>query len=83
MNRIARLAVSEEGFIFDPERGNSFTTNKAGLFILRLLKEGKDEAAVIRAMTEQYAIAPGEAERDFVDFRNQLSRHLLVEADHE
>jgi hypothetical protein len=83
VNRIARLAVSDEGFIFDPERGNSFTTNGPGLFILKLLKEGKDEAAVIGAMTKRYAIPPGEAERDYVDFRNELRRHLLVEADDE
>ena len=41
MGKLERLAISDEGFIFDPESGNSYTVNGTALFILRLLKEGK------------------------------------------
>jgi len=47
MNKITRLAISDEGFIFDPERGDSFTTNKTGLYILELLKNDSDEMEII------------------------------------
>ena len=43
MSRLNRLAINDEGFIFDPETGNSFTVNGTGLFIIKLLKEFTDD----------------------------------------
>ncbi|WP_022846723.1 MULTISPECIES: HPr-rel-A system PqqD family peptide chaperone [unclassified Desulfurobacterium] len=72
MNKLNRLAISEEGFIFDPETGNSFTVNKTGLFILNLLKEGKDVEDIVEALTEEFEVDREEATRDVTDFIEQL-----------
>jgi hypothetical protein len=41
-DKLAVLAVSESGFIFDPVTGHSYTANATGLRILELLKTGKE-----------------------------------------
>jgi PqqD family protein of HPr-rel-A system len=72
MSRLNRLAINDEGFIFDPETGNSFTVNGTGLFILKLLKEGKGEEEILSALMEEYDVSEEEARRDLLDFIEQL-----------
>jgi len=71
-NKLSRIALNDEGFIFDPETGNSYTVNKTGLFILKLLKEGKSEREIVKSLTETFNVDEKEAERDLVDFIEQL-----------
>jgi PqqD family protein of HPr-rel-A system len=80
MGKLERLAINDEGFIFDPETGNSYTVNKTGLFIIKLLKEGKNEEDIVKALTEEFEIGEDEAKRDLVDFLEQLRLYGLVEA---
>jgi len=79
MRRIAKLAINDEGFIFDPETGNSYTTNPTGLLILRMLKEGKGEEEIVKALTEEFGAEEEEARRDLYDFLEQLRAYGLVE----
>ncbi|TCK06319.1 HPr-rel-A system PqqD family peptide chaperone [Phorcysia thermohydrogeniphila] len=72
MSRLNRLAINDEGFIFDPETGNSFTVNGTGLFIIKLLKEGKGEEEILSALMEEYDVSEDEARRDLLDFIEQL-----------
>ncbi len=72
MEKLKRLALNEEGFIFDPETGNSFVTNQTGLFILKKLREGLSEEEVIKALTEEFEVDENTARRDFYDFEEQL-----------
>jgi PqqD family protein of HPr-rel-A system len=80
MRKLERLAINDEGFIFDPETGNSYTVNKTGFFIIKLLKEGKNEKDIVKALTEEFEIGEDEAKRDLVDFLEQLRLYGLVEA---
>ncbi|ADY73513.1 hypothetical protein Dester_0873 [Desulfurobacterium thermolithotrophum DSM 11699] len=80
MGKLERLAINDEGFIFDPETGNSYTVNKTGLFIIKLLKDGKNEEEIVKALTEEFEIGEDEAKRDLVDFLEQLRLYGLVEA---
>ncbi|ADU96902.1 HPr-rel-A system PqqD family peptide chaperone [Thermovibrio ammonificans] len=79
MGKLNRLAINDEGFIFDPETGNSFTVNQTGLFIIKLLKEGKSEEEIVQALTEEFDVSPEEARRDLVDFIEQLRLNGLLE----
>jgi len=72
MEKLKRLALNEEGFIFDPETGNSFVTNQTGLFILKKLREGLSEEEIIKALTEEFEVDENTARRDFYDFEEQL-----------
>jgi len=78
MGKLEKLAVNEEGFIFDPETGNSFTVNQTGLLILKLLKEGKSEEEIVEALTREYDVSPEEARRDLLDFIEQLRLNGLL-----
>jgi PqqD family protein of HPr-rel-A system len=78
MDRLRHLAINEEGFIFDPLTGNSFTTNRTGLFILSRLKEGKRDEEILEEMGEAFEGEKGEMEKDLTDFLEQLRFHGLV-----
>ncbi len=78
MNKLARLAINDEGFIFDPVTGNSFTTNRVGLWILKQLKEGKEPTQIWQEMTERFEVDPETAERDLTDFIGQLRTYKLL-----
>ena len=80
MGKLERLAINDEGFIFDPETGNSFTVNRTGLFVIKLHKEGKNEEEIVKALTEEFETDEDEAKRDLVDFLEQLRLYGLVEA---
>ncbi|SMP04266.1 PqqD family protein, HPr-rel-A system [Desulfurobacterium pacificum] len=80
MNKLNRLAINDEGFIFDPETGNSYTVNEVGLFILKQLKEGKGESEILDALVENYEVEREEAEKDLIDFLEQLRLMGILEA---
>ena len=79
MGKLERLAINDEGFIFDPETGNSYTVNKTGLFIIKLLKEGKSEEEIVKALSEKFDVSKEDARRDLVDFIEQLRLYGLLE----
>ncbi len=76
--KLKKLAISEDGFIFDPTTGNSFTTNKTGLFILTLLKEGYTTEQIVEKIVQTYEVSKEEAERDLLDFLEKLRRYRLI-----
>ena len=78
---LQRLAINDEGFIFDPETGNSYTVNKTGLFIIKLLKEGKSEEEIVKALSEKFDVSEEDARRDLVDFVEQLRLYGLLEGE--
>jgi len=72
MENIGSLAISDEGFVFNPKSGESFTVNQTGLFILRALKEGRSEEEVERLLTLEFDVEAGEAGADVADFVDRL-----------
>ncbi len=81
MRKIRRLAVSEEGFVFDPDTGNSYTVNETGLWIIRRLQEGSSPEEVLSRMLEEYDVSPEEAERDLYEFLELLKGFGLWEGE--
>ncbi|WP_456464649.1 HPr-rel-A system PqqD family peptide chaperone [Persephonella sp.] len=78
MNRLSQLAINEEGFVFDPLTGESFTVNQTGLLILKDLKEGKSQEEIIKDITENFEVSEEEAERDLIDFIEKLRSYRLI-----
>jgi PqqD family protein of HPr-rel-A system len=77
--KLHRVAISDEGFIFDPETGNSYTVNSTGLFIIEKLKEGKSEEEILKLLLQEFDVSEEEARRDLIDFLEQLRLYGLVE----
>ncbi|WP_293444794.1 HPr-rel-A system PqqD family peptide chaperone [Persephonella sp.] len=78
MKRLSQLAINEEGFVFDPLTGESFTVNQTGLLILKDLKEGKSQEEIIKDITENFEVSQEEAERDLIDFIEKLRSYRLI-----
>ncbi len=78
MNRLTQLAINEDGFVFDPSTGESFTVTQTGLVILNGLKEDKGNQELSMLLTEKYEASPQEAERDVIDFIQQLRTYKLM-----
>ncbi|CAK0769856.1 Coenzyme PQQ synthesis protein D (PqqD) [uncultured Gammaproteobacteria bacterium] len=79
MPRLGQLAVNDEGFIFDPTTGESFTCNQPGLAVLRGLKQGKSVQDIVAVLAEEFEVEAKDAERDVFDFIDHLRVFKIVQ----
>jgi Coenzyme PQQ synthesis protein D (PqqD) len=73
--RLAELAISDTGFIFDPGSGATFNVNATGLIALVALREGVDTAEIAARVRTRFPLAPpdvGEHVSDFVRTLGQM-----------
>lgn len=76
--RLAELAISDTGFVFDPGTGATFNVNATGLIALVALRDGvdaADTAEIAARVRERFPSAPpdvGEHVSDFVRTLRQL-----------
>ncbi len=75
--RLAGLAVSDEGFAFDPHSGRSFTLNVTGRRLLRALADGDSPEQAAAALAERYAVDLRAVRNDVRDFLEQLRAEQL------
>jgi len=73
------IATSDEGFVFNPSTGDSFSTNPIGTDILMLLKEEKTFPDIIEAICAKYEVDQIQFERDFDDFISQLKDYHILD----
>lgn len=73
------VATSEEGFVFNPGTGDSFSTNEIGVLILSLLKNGKSESEIMDVVCEKYDITRDLLEKDLNDYFAQLKDYAIIE----
>jgi hypothetical protein len=73
------IALSENGFVFNPSTGDSFTLNNTGKEVLLLIKEGKNISEITDLMAEKYDVDRNILERYLSDFMNDLSVNNLME----
>lgn len=75
------LRISDQGMVFDPSTGESFTLNPTGLAILKLMMDGADENGIFDIMSNDYDLNRTEFERYFLDFISVLKSFQLLEND--
>jgi hypothetical protein len=73
------IALSENGFVFNPSTGDSFTLNNTGKEVLMLIKEGKNVSQITDLMIQKYDVDRVTLERYLADFVNDLSVNNLME----
>lgn len=69
------IAVSESGFLFDPNSGESFSLNKTGRELLVLLNDGKTAEEIRAIILDKYDVTEKSFSRYFDDF-TQMLRHF-------
>lgn len=73
------IATSEEGFLFNPTTGDSFSSNPIGTEIILLMKEGKSSSEIIEVMCEKYDVDQVLFERDLEEFTTVLKEYNILE----
>lgn len=79
MSKLNTLAISDNGFIFKPSTGESFTTNEIGLLIIQLLKENKSGEEIINEIISEFDIDNVTAGRDMYDFLDFMKRENMID----
>jgi len=73
------IAISENGFIFNPATGDSFSVNGMASVILDALRLGESEAEIKAGILEKYEVSPEQLNRDWDDYMIQLRDANLLE----
>lgn len=73
------IATSENGFIFNPLTGDSYSTNLIGVEIIDALKRNESEQEIKSAIMEKYDVAIAQLDRDWEDLKFQLKTANLLE----
>jgi hypothetical protein len=73
------IATSDEGFIFNPGTGDSFTTNAIGAEIISFLKEDMALSDILEEICSKYDVDKAQFEHDLDDYLVQLKdSNILV-----
>ncbi len=73
------IATSENGFIFNPATGDSFSGNAMATFILAAMKAGEPEAHIRQTILDEFEVTPDQLNRDWEDWALQLKEANLLE----
>jgi len=73
------IATSEEGFIFNPGTGDSFSTNNIGTEIISMLKDEKPHQFIIETICTKYDVDQNQFEKDLDDYLSQLKDYTILE----
>lgn len=76
LDKLAQLAISDTGFVFDPASGQSFTLNSSGLFVIQQLRSKISLDKIAFNLTEEYAVSFEVALSSIEAFLLQLRRYL-------
>ena len=74
------IATSENGFIFNPATGDSFSGNAMASEILLAMKNGETEAGIKRQLLQKYEVSATQLDRDWENWIVQLKEANLLEA---
>lgn len=78
---LSDLAISDNGFVFDPLAGATYSVNPTGLCVLQALKEGLGRDAIARRLTDRFERVAQDPLRDVDEFVRMLRQHNLLSAD--
>ena len=73
---LQRLAISGNGFVFDPESGHHFTVNETGLCLLRLMQKKPQLDFLLAELGSEYEVSQRDLERDILEFVGVLRDYI-------
>lgn len=77
----SNIATSENGFIFNPSTGDSFSGNAMAARFLIAMKSGKTGYEIKKDILDKYDVSAAELERDWEDWMIQLKEANLLETE--
>ena len=76
--RLKELAISANGFVFDPHSGGTFTLNATGQAILKGLRDGLTPAPIVEQLRASFDAVSETVVSDVQEFLSDLSRLGLL-----
>lgn len=73
------IATSENGFIFNPATGDSFSGNGMASEILLAMKNGQQDVQIKQDILLKYEVSAEQLDRDWEDWIVQLKEANLLE----
>jgi hypothetical protein len=73
------IAISENGFLFNPETGDSFIVNPIAKEILNYLEEGYDIEKLKQLILDRYEVDLVTLEKNLEDFLGMLQYNELLD----
>jgi hypothetical protein len=73
------VAISESGFVFDANSGESYSLNPIGIEILNELKQNKSRDDIFTLLMKKYEVAEYTLEQNLLDFMTLLKQYNLIE----
>jgi PqqD family protein of HPr-rel-A system len=77
--KLAHLALSDNGFLFDSATGHTYSLNQTGTSILRLLIKGVSVEEIMTSIMEEYEISAENISKDLNQFLHFISELGLIE----
>jgi hypothetical protein len=74
------IAISDSGFMFDPNSGESYTTNQVAREIIFMLKQNIAENEIKSRILDKYEVDEFTLEKNLIDFYAML-RHFNLSED--
>ena len=75
------VAISDSGFIFNPDTGESFSANPIGMEMLEMLRDGMKYEEIRKNILDKYKSDKDTVEKDYHDFITTLKQYNLIEND--
>jgi hypothetical protein len=75
---LSHLALSDDGFLFDPTSGHTYTLNAVGTFILKKLIEDLTFDQIVTETLKQYEVPEDILRRDLEQFFHFLSDQRII-----
>lgn len=79
----SNIALSESGFIFNPNTGESFTLNPTGQQLFVMIREGMEYDAIRDYFMKHFETEESIFEKDFEDFIHMMTSYQMMEADEQ
>ncbi|WP_413669007.1 PqqD family protein [Mucilaginibacter sp. Mucisp86] len=73
------IATSDNGFIFNPATGDSFSGNEMAAQLLSAMKSNKTEAEIKQDILKRYDVSENQLDRDWDNWMLQLKEANLLE----
>jgi hypothetical protein len=77
-HRIKDLAISENGFVFDPFSGGTFTLNATGQVVIKGLRDGLSKSEIVANLSSEFDGVTNKLHEDVQDFIRTLSEFGLL-----
>ncbi len=78
-DKLKNLAMNDNGFVFDPSSGYSYTVNPSGLLMLKLLAQDKTREEIFSTLENEYNISEDLFNSDYEHYLLMLEALDLVE----